>query len=267
MASGRPSRWPIRLLIVFVIAIPVGLGFLAYRMRGGTMAQLLPDAAITPLAATPVEAAPTPTVTPIASRTPLPALDQSDAFVRALVEALSSRPAWATWLATEGLARRFVVVVDNVAEGVAPTKHVTVLRPKEAFQATGRKGSLVVDPASYRRYDGVAEVFASLDTKGTAEAYRRLRPLLIEAYKDLGYPDRDFDVTLAAAIDRLLATPVPRGEVELRQAVKGYKLADPGLQSLAAAQRQFLRMGPDNMEKVQKKLRELREEIGLPKKP
>lgn len=260
--QSKRSDWPIRLLILFVLAIPAGLGYLAYRLLSrppATPEMVSASATPMPLAAT------NPTELPTLSKTPLPALDQSDAFVRNLVEALSSRPAWAKWLATEGLVRRFVVAVDNVAEGISPNKHLSMLAPKEGFDAIDRHGDFVVDPKSYRRHDLVAEVVASLDTERVAQAYRELNPLIQDAYRELGYPNRHFDQTLARAIDRLLQTPVPEGTVALRPAVKSYKFADPNLEALSPVQKQFLRLGPDNMKKVQQKLRELREELALPK--
>jgi DUF3014 family protein len=259
---NRRGGWLIALLVSFVLAIPAGIGFLAYRMlnRAPTPPAALPP---TRAAQTPAEAPAT--TPPAASRTPLPALDASDSFVRELVEALSANPSWATWLATEGLVRRFAVVVDNVAEGIAPTKHVGMVTPKGKFAVVERGKTTLVDPKSYDRYALVAEVVASLDAAGCAKAYRELKPLVQQAYRDLGYPDRDFDATLARAIDRLLATPAPTGDVELRPTVKSYRYADPALESLTPAQKQFLRMGPDNVKKVQQKLRELREQLGLPK--
>jgi Protein of unknown function (DUF3014) len=258
----RRSDWPILVLIVLVLAIPVGLGVLAYRLLSGPAK---PAAVANRVAAPLPTAAPSPTLTPLASQTPLPGLDQSDAFVRTLVEVLSLRPAWVAWLATEGLVRRFVVVVDNMAEGRLPTKHLAVMVPKEKFTAVDRRGSYFVDPQSYHRYDTIADVVASLDTKGSAQAYRQLKPLIQEAYRQLGYPDRDFDLALSRAIDRMLDTPVPQGDVRLRPAVKSYKLADPELERLGAVQKQFLRMGADNVMKVQAKLREIREELSLPR--
>jgi hypothetical protein len=250
------------LLILFVVAISVGIGFFVYRKNLAPPAPLprLPLAAASP-------AAPAVSATPVVSRTPLPELDASDAFVRNLVAALSANPAWATWLATDGLVRRFVVVVDNVAEGVSPTKQVPFLAPKGKFNIVERGQSVFVDPKSYRRYDLVANVIESLDPKGTVEAYRRLKPLVDHAYSELGYPDRKFDVTLAKAIDRLLETPVPGGEVALRPGLRSYKLADPELEAATPAQKQFMRLGPENMTKIKKKLRELREALALPPPP
>ena len=71
-------------------------------------------------------------------------------------------------------------------------------------------------------------VLQELDAKGLAELYRETRPLFRDAYRDLGYPDRDFDDTLAKAIQVLLATPDPGGELLIRRRVKEF------LPSLAA---------------------------------
>ena len=256
----KRGDWLIWLLILFLVAIPAGVAVVLYKR---STAPPPPPAPLPPLARALPTAAPV--ATPTTSRTPLPDLDESDAFIRKLVAMLSANPAWATWLATDGLARRFVVAVDNVAEGRTPTKHLPFLAPKGRFSTVERGRTVIVDPKSFARYDVPADVVESLDPKGTAEAYRRLKPLIDQAYRDLGYPDRNFDETLAKAIDLLLATPVPNDTIALRPAMKSYKLADPSLESLSPAQKQLLRLGPRNMQKVQKKLRELREALALPR--
>src|SRR5262245_35319371 len=63
----------------------------------------------------------------------VPPLDESDAVVRELVRKLSSHPAVAAWLLTNGLIRNFTVTVANVAEGVTPAKHLRALRPSSSF--------------------------------------------------------------------------------------------------------------------------------------
>ena len=50
----------------------------------------------------------------------LPPLEETDALVRRLAAALSSHPHLAAWLATDGLIRNFVVVVENIAFGTSP---------------------------------------------------------------------------------------------------------------------------------------------------
>jgi len=204
-------------------------------------------------------------VTPAPEEEPLvlPPLADSDALVRAFVAGLSSRPELAAWLATPELIRNAAVVVDNIAEGVTPTKHLKAFQPTQPFRADESGDTITVDPRSYARYDALADAVASLDTAGTVETYRKLRPLFDDAYRELGHPDGNFDVALQRAISRLLATPDVPAEVRLTSHVRSYHYADPKLEELTAAQKQLLRMGPRNEKLVKDKLREILNALGF----
>ena len=193
----------------------------------------------------------------------LPALAASDGWVRDVVAALSKHDALAEWLLSEDLIRRFAAAVDNVAEGKSPRKHLTFLTPVQPFRTLGEPEALAIDPASYRRYDLLAEVVSSIDSAGAARAYRRLEPLIDEAYRGLGYPDQDFDVVLGRAVEELLLTPIVDDPVELVPRVISYEYRDPELESLSPVQKQLLRTGPDNVRRIQEKIREISAELGL----
>ena len=259
----RRRRRAIALLIGAVLLTPLVIGFLVYRMLYRPMGQSSSVQKVDTARA--VAAVPTPK--PVPTGVPLqdlPQLDASDAFIRNLAQALSANPEWAKWLVGERLVRRLTASIDNVAEGRSPNPHLAFLAPKGDFRAREQgKSTTTIDPASYRRYDLVADVVASLDTKGCAKLYEDARPLFQDAYRDLGYPDRTFDQTLAKAIHVLLATPDPTSEVEVREGVKSWKFTDSALESLAPAQKQLLRMGPDNVRKVKEKLREIAEALHL----
>jgi hypothetical protein len=200
---------------------------------------------------------------PEPERVDLPLLDESDTLVRKLIGTLTSHVEMTRWLTNEELLRTFVVVVDNIAEGVSPAKHLPFLKPTEPFRAIYDSGAFYVDPKSYDRYNLVAEVFSSINARRAGEIYQDLKPLIQEAYKEIGYPDRDFDETLAAAIDRLLMTPVPDEYLELSGETVSYKYIDRELEDLSEAQRQFMRMGPRNVQKMKDKLVELKTTLRL----
>jgi hypothetical protein len=207
---------------------------------------------------TPVPA-PTPTLEErLSERLSGTTLATSDRIVAELVAELSSRPELAAWLVNEDLVRRFTAAVDNIADGVNPRTHVDFLKPEAAFQVDERRGRFTIDESSYQRYNTVAVVCSSLDTEGTVVLYRELRPLVDEAYREIAPPNADFDDRLVAAIDHLLATPVPPGKVEVERKVVTYTYADRRFEGLSSAQRQLLRTGPDNMRAIQGKLRELK---------
>jgi hypothetical protein len=192
----------------------------------------------------------------------LPELDESDEFVRPLVQALSSHPRIAAWLVNEGLVRRFVVVVDNVARGDSPSRHLPFLAPEGRFEVEEVAGKTVISEASRRRYDLLAAAIASLDTTGSVRLYRDLSPLFEEAYDELGNPDT-FEDALAAAIDRVLAVEVPDGEIAVAEGIESWTFAEARLERLGPVAKQLLRMGPDNAREIQGKLRTIKTALAL----
>lgn len=217
--------------------------------------------------------APLPTATPgleerLSTRLSGTTLSGSDEIVRELAAGLSSNPKLAGWLVNEDLIRRFTASVDNIASGISPLAHLGFLRPKAGFEVNKKSGDvLVIDPSSYRRYDLPAQVFASLDTEGSVALYRELKPLIDEAYAEIGPPNRNFDGQLEAAFAQLLAVPVLKGPTRVNQLVVTYSWADDELEGLTAAQRHLLRMGPDNVRLIQAKIRELRAALATAEPP
>ena len=187
----------------------------------------------------------------------LPPLTETDTLVRQFVGGLSSHATVMAWLATKGLIANFTVVTLNIAEGRAPTAHLRSLAPRAPFRTKESGGAVSLDPRSYERYDGYGEAMAALDATGAASLYVTLKPRILDAYRELGSPNADFDPVLERAIGQLLNVPVVEGNIALQRKVASYAFADPRLEALSPAQRQFLRMGPRNVQAVQAKLREI----------
>lgn len=195
----------------------------------------------------------------------LPAVDTSDAFLRRLVAGLSAHPQFAEWLVTDELAHRLVTTVANLADGLSPAPQLGFMALRDTFRVAEAEERVVVDPASWRRYDRMAAVFTSLDTEGTARLIRRTEPLLEQAHARLGLPDRTFRGDLQRAIANLLAVDVPAQPPELVRGEIGWEYADPRLEGSSSAAKHVIRMGPDNARNVQAKLTELADALGLPR--
>jgi len=193
----------------------------------------------------------------------LPTLDASDAVVRGLATGVLSNPTLAEWLVTDDLIRRFVEAVVDISRGSSPVPALAVMVPDEPVTVRPSGDHLVMDPRSYRRYDALGDVFASLDPRDAANVYRRLLPLFQEAYLEIGLPDGDFQDVLARAIQNLLAVEVPEGPFRVREAVGRYVYEDESIEALTPAQKHLYRLGPENARKVQEKLREIALELGL----
>jgi hypothetical protein len=208
------------------------------------------------------EPSPTPTLAErLSERLAGTTLRTSDAVVRELVEELSSNPKLVAWLANEDLVRRFVAAVDNVANGISPTTQLDFMRPKGKFKVVEKSGLTLIDPSSYDRYDLATQIFVSLDTEGAVTLYRELEPLIDEAYREISPPGSRFSDRLETAVEHLLAAPPPEGNPRVERKVVTYVYADPTLEGLSSAQRQLLRMGPDNVTQIRAKLRDLMAEL------
>jgi hypothetical protein len=211
-----------------------------------------------------VELEPVPAEGKLQPTLPAVELDKSDDLVRQLAKELSSHPKIDLWLKSKDLIRRFTAAVDNIANGLSPRPHVDFFAPEGEFKIIKRGDLYYADPDGYSRYDPVVDVFVSLDSKKSVNLLRGLRPLFQEAYRDLGYPNRDFEETLVRAIDELLRTPIVEGDILLEKAVVNYIMVDPALEGLSDAQKHLLRMGPENVGAVQTKLREMAAALGVP---
>lgn len=186
----------------------------------------------------------------------LPQLDGSDVAVRNLLAGLSSRREYTRWIGFDHLVRKIALVTDNLSTGAIPIRHFRFLRPKKKFLVLERdSGNYLIDPRGYQRYNIYADTLASLDIPAGLQVYRTLKPLLDLAYQELGNSDSDFGQTLLRAIRHLLAAPVLSGEVALVRPSVVYRFADPGLEALSPAQKQFIRMGPRNTRIIQSVLR------------
>lgn len=247
------------------IAAVVGLGVAAYWLLGrdGGDGEAAPEAVTAAPAPEPVAPPePDPVALPEPDPAP-PALDDSDSFIGAAVGGLSSHPGLAAWLAGERVLRRFVVAVDNVANGRNPAQHLPLLRPGERFSTSDESPQARVAPASYRRYDLHAEIIDSLDTAAIGMLYGVLAPLLDAAYSELGYPDTPFSSALGRAIDHLLAAPVVEDPPVVTRGMVFHEYASERLAALSPAQKQFIGMGPDNVRTVQAKLRAIADALAL----
>lgn len=243
------------MLAVAALAIAGGLGWYWYSIRSGDAAQAARDAAVE---------APLPDATPaFPPLTDLPAVDVSDALVRELAAALSSHPRVAAWLATDDLVRRYVVTVSALAHGVSPRQQLPFMVPGHSVVVRSVSGRMFMDPASYGRYDALTAAFVSLDPQGVARLHGQLRPLIDRAWAELGLSRVGYDEALARAFGRLLAVQVPRGPVEVLPSAAAYAFVDPDLETLAPAEKHLARTGPDNARRIQEKLRELADAMGV----
>ena len=108
--------------------------------------------------------------------------------------ALSSRPELANWLATDDLVRQLAAAIDQASAGASPARDFKVHRAGVAIRrrrdAADRR---TIDPASYRRYDGLVRTVTSIDASRVAKIYKHDPPAAQRGVSRHGQSDRDVD--------------------------------------------------------------------------
>ncbi|CUA87732.1 DUF3014 domain-containing protein [Pseudidiomarina woesei] len=189
---------------------------------------------------------------------PLPTLSNSST---AVLDELAEFEQDTAPLKGEQLIRDTVVFVDNLRQGIVVRDKAVIEPPKGKFRVLEQNGKVYIDPRSYDRYNTVVDWFVSLNTQVLVDLFTRYQPLSQAALAEVGYPDENPKYVLLEAIDVLLSTPSVGTVIELNDDSVMYRYADPTLEALPAAQKQMLRMGPDNIRRVKLKLEELQQAL------
>lgn len=184
----------------------------------------------------------------------LPALASSDDMLRALVGQLSRDPLLARLLATRELVRNMTLAVVQIGDGRTPAASLATLRPSARLE-TGASGK--VESANFERWESAVRALQSIPAKDAAKVYVNVKPLFDEAYRELGYPQGDFDLAVVKAIRMLNATPEVTGDLVLLRREGYFEHDNPALRSLPPVQKQLILLGPNHRRRVLSWLQEV----------
>lgn len=271
--QSRQSSSGTLIAIVVLVAIVAAAAFYYLRDDAPAPSQTVtspvavaPQAAATSSAAT--SAAPIVEYTPpepVAEVEPLPGLNESDSSVLAALQQLRGE-GLLQLLVPQEVIRKFVLAVNNIAEGKVINEYRPVVSPPPPFIA--ETFSVVVEgtaadqervsPKNFQRYEPYVTTLALIDSDAAVAVYRRFYPLLQEAFNELGLKKPNFHSVLIAAIDNILAAPDAQGDLLLVRPKVFYQYADPALEQLPQTHKLMLRMGPENARSVKASLRQLR---------
>lgn len=218
-----------------------------------------------------IEAVPQPDIEEV----PLPMLMESDPMVLETLNGLVGEPAVIRYLVSDNIISRFVATVDTMGSRQIPGVVQVVQGPATDFKAETNLNAetvirneqgdeipqFVINPANYERYTPYVEMLEAVDTASLVGMYHENYPLFQEAYRQMGYPDGEFNDRLLAIIDELLASPVVSDPVQLVKPEAFFLFTDPELEALPAGQKIMLRMGTDNAARVKARLEEIREAL------
>lgn len=202
---------------------------------------------------------------PVVEAEPLPPLNESDSNLLAALQQLRGE-GLVQLLVPQEVIRKFVLAVNNIAEGKVIHEYRPVVSPPPPFIvetfSVMVEGTAVnqerVAPISFQRYEPYVTTLALIDSDAAVAIYRRYYPLLEEAFRELGLKKPNFHSVMIAAIDTVLAAPDANGDLLLIRPKVFYQYADPALEALPQVHKLMLRIGPENARSVKASLRQLR---------
>lgn len=197
-------------------------------------------------------------VEPVIIEVVLEPLDLSDkAIKQGLITALRA-PLLSTLIVNDSILANMVASVNNTAQGTLPENVSLLTPPATEFSVFKQADNQFITPESFTRYNVYAQTFAEIETEDMLALLDQYEPQIMAQFEQIALPNAQFTSTLINAINRLLDTPTVNLPIPVISDSAMYKFANPQLEALLPAQKQLLRMGPDNMRLVKAKLRELR---------
>lgn len=193
-----------------------------------------------------------------ADSSPVPMLDDSDTRVAEALAALAGGDQLRSLLLPEQIVRHLVATIDALPRQGIATSILPLRTPTGAFMVEQAGQATTISARNAGRYAPYMQLVEHADPPALVAWYVHYYPLFQQAYRELGYPHGYFNDRLIAAIDDMLAAPMPGGPIALTRGSTAYLFADPNLQSLSVGQRMLIRLGPDNETRVKAKLREIR---------
>ena len=219
----------------------------------------------------------------------LPLLDESDDWLKIKLPEITWRKELLKLIIDEDMIRRFVVFTDNFAQGIIAYEHSPFILPNAKFSPDIESVSLQEKPLqtnsldssvkgtsqvkqnvwqwnenSSRRFSSYVDLLRSMDSESLVQWYSEIKPLIDEAYSELGYED-DFTNTLQDAITRVLDMELPKSSMTLIRPSVMYQFADPELEALPDTDKLLLRLGRDNLLVMKSVLLELHEKLAQQK--
>lgn len=188
--------------------------------------------------------------TEVAAAVQLPALDQSDEIVRSAFFGLKWKPGLSSLFLSEEMIRRFVVQVDNIAQGRLIAEQALFKGLSKDFAAKSKGQGYQLDKSNYLRYQPYLDLLESVPPEQVAALYKQFYPLLQAAYLELGYPDQQFDERVQQAIKVLLSSSEISDEPDLTLPSVHYAFADSETEQLGLAQKQMVRLGQANQQRL-----------------
>ncbi|NQZ20452.1 MAG: DUF3014 domain-containing protein [Colwellia sp.] len=200
----------------------------------------------------------------------LPTLDESDAWIQEKLPSFTWRKELLKLVINQDMIRRFVVFTDNFSQGNLAYEHSPLIKPSTKFSAneikTGASSDWQWDETATRRFTLYVDLLRSFDSETLVQYYFEMKPLIDQAYTELGYQDDDFTDVLHDAITRVLDMEIPQEPLDLVRPSVMFRYKDAEIESLDDSDKLLLRLGKENLLVIKSVLLEINERLARQRK-
>ena len=186
--------------------------------------------------------------------TKLPPLRESDEFIR---DRVSDWGLPKLWVDNESLIARYAALIASISRGELPRRQLAFLVPTGNFKVLRDGEKIFASPENYRRFDNFVDLVEQVPVGRLAQLLREIDPLVRISLRQLGLSGAPESILLGA-FGRILSMPRLPSRIELVQSTVVFEFADPSLESLPEFEKQLIRMGPRNLERLQNYTRKLK---------
>ncbi|OKY25350.1 MULTISPECIES: DUF3014 domain-containing protein [Thalassotalea] len=222
----------------------------------------LPEPPIEPEVVVPEPVEP---IAPEPTKPLLPTLNESDQWLQEKLPSITWRKELLKLVIDDDMIRRFVVFTDNFSQGLLAYEHSPLIKPTTSFSAKeiNEDDEIVIkwDETTSRRFSLYVDLLRSVDTDTLVSWYFELKPLINEAYRELGYPEENFTDILQDSITKVLDMEIPKERLELVRPSVMYQFKDESYESLDDAEKLMLRIGKENLLVIKSVLLEISEKL------
>ncbi|MFB1015409.1 MAG: hypothetical protein ACI9C0_000260 [Alteromonadaceae bacterium] len=272
---SKPSSW---LLISIIIVVILGLSLWFYSdsqqelpvvVEKEAVEEVVEVAAIIPAEVIPeIQVVVERPAIELVEVSPLPSLNESDSWLKEKLPSLTWRKELLKLVVDDNMIRRIVVFTDNFSKGTVTYKHSPLVLPNSSFSAIetqsfddNNQQEWLWDNSSERRFSLYIDLIKSTDIESLISWYLEIKPLIDEAYDELGYPDDNFTDTLQTAIIRILDAELPKSPLKIIRPSVMYKYQDSAIEALDDVDKLLLRLGKENLLIIKSTLLEFSEKL------
>ncbi|MBB3168225.1 DUF3014 domain-containing protein [Simiduia aestuariiviva] len=188
----------------------------------------------------------------------IPAAVSIDASHEVIVAVLNNvSPTLIQWMVSEELLRKWVILIDQIADGTLSTKHLPIAYEMAPFAINGTKELAQISPENYSRATPLVAAFTKIEPEILVAYYRLWQPLLEKAYGELG-KGGNFDDRVMQALRQLQSVPVAPLNADIQARPVMYKYVEPSLEKAPALHKWMWRLGPKNQSDIKSYLTQVK---------